>query len=149
MRVTTLNGHEQRDGVQKIGAAPHWRRNLWLVVAVAAAAATLTIYYAFLGRHDAREVAQLEKFRAAYAQRCDSPGFADQTPAIVRETYLNSAALRDAVDRELVELQNGVSCDAIYKALRAADFPILAAPEKVPTITVGPPAAETPEGRTP
>jgi hypothetical protein len=45
---------------------------------------------------------------------------------MLKELYLSSSALQTAIDQELVAIEAGASCDAVYKALRAADFPVAA-----------------------
>ncbi len=134
------------DGDVKIGAPSHGRRNRWLVLGLGGAALAMGLYYVLLGRHDADEGAQLDRFRAAYAQKCDAPGFAEPTPPIVRELYLSSSVLQAAIGQQLVELERGADCDAVYKALRAADFPMPqhAPAPPTPAVTLQPHAGAAP-----
>ncbi len=117
-------GADSGDGGQKIGAG-HGRRNLVLLVLALGAAAAVVGYYTLLGRQDSAELDRLERFRAAYAKKCDAPKFAEPTPPIVKDLYLTSSALQKTVASELTALESGASCDAVAKALRTADFPML------------------------
>jgi hypothetical protein len=127
--------------VPRIGGAPHPRRNRWLLAGLFGAAAVIGGYYALVGWHDARELSQLEAFRAAYAQRCD-PRFAEPAARIVEEQYLGSSALQAEVDRQLAALQRGDGCTRVSIALKQAGFPLptpAAAPAaEIPTITLEP-----------
>ena len=109
---------------EKIGAAPHVRRNRWLVVGLVGATVVVGAYYLLLGHHDALQVARLEQFRAAYAQKCHAPRFAEPTPPMLKELFLGSTVLQAVVDRQLTALDSGASCEGVSQALRAADFPI-------------------------
>jgi hypothetical protein len=130
MSVATMN--------ERIGAASHWRRNLWLVGAVIAAGVGIAGFYAAYSRTDANELGRLERFRAAIAEKCDAPEFADPSPPVLKDLYLTSQALRDAVDRQQIALDAGASCDSIFRALRAADFPMPLPPEARPIVHVQP-----------
>jgi hypothetical protein len=125
----------------RIGAAPHRRRNRWLFAGLIAAAALIGGYYALVGWHDARELGQLDAFRAAYAQRCDAR-FAEPAARIVEEQYFGSSALQAEVDRQLAALQRGDGCTRVSIALKQAGFPLpapAAAPAgETPTITLEP-----------
>jgi hypothetical protein len=128
MSVATMNDPFHID------APSHWRRNLWLLTAVLAASAAITGYYVAYTRSSAIEMNRLERFRAAVAEKCESPGFAEVAPPVLKDMYLSSTALRDAVDRQQAALDAGADCESIFKALRAADFPLPAQPAPTPTI---------------
>jgi hypothetical protein len=111
--------------LEKIGAAPHLRRNLWLLFALAWAGFAVATYYVLLRRHDAVEITRLEQFKAAYSQKCDAPEFAEPLHPLVRKLYLGSSKLQGAISRERSALDGGASCELIARALRAADFPMV------------------------
>jgi hypothetical protein len=111
--------------VEKIGAAPHLRRNLWLLFALACAAVVIGADYVLLQRHDAFEIRHLEQFKAAYTQKCDAPEFAEPIHPLVRKLYLSSSKLQTAIGRERSALDGGASCEMVARALRAAEFPMV------------------------
>ena len=119
---------------ERIGAPSHWRRNLWLFLAVIVAGAGIGGYYAATLRTDASEMSRLDHFRATVAEQCEAPEFAQPAPPVLKDLYLSSSSLRDAVDRQQAALDAGASCESIYKALRAADFPMPAMTQPRPTI---------------
>jgi hypothetical protein len=124
MRSIAAEGNELQGEGQKIGVAPHRRRNLWLLFGLLAAAFTMAAYYALLGRHNASEMQDLERFRAAYAQKCHAPRFAEPTPPMLKELYLSSSLLQAVIRQQSIALEGGASCEVVSKALRAADFPV-------------------------
>ena len=119
---------------ERIGAPSHWRRNLWLFLAAIAATAVIGGYYAATLRTDANEMSRLDQFRATVAESCEAPEFAQPAPPVLKDLYLSSAKLREAVDRQQAALEAGASCESVYKALRAADYPMPAMTQPRPTI---------------
>jgi hypothetical protein len=113
MRLATLDEDELAGDNQKIGAPSHWRRNLWLVFGLAGAAFTMTLYYAFLGRHDTAELERLERFRAAYARKCDAPDDAHRHDAAARRRD----ALMTIVSMHLLSVRPGRACEHAAQAL--------------------------------
>jgi hypothetical protein len=138
MRLSTAN-HSPLPEVEHIGAPSHLRRNLWLVLLCAGAAAVIGAYDSFVGRTDGVEMQRLEQFRGAMAERCEAPGF-DRAPLpIERDMYLHNASIRAAVDHQYAALGAGADCEQVIAALRAADYPIPEKPEGVtPTIRLQP-----------
>jgi len=128
-----------------IGPAHHRKRNLGVAIGTLAVAALMTLFYVYWGRHDVTEGHRLEQFLAAYSQKCDPAAFT--TPKQIRSAYLASSTLQAAVDSQLAALEGGAGCAQVYRALRAADFPVpplTAAADKTPEITVDPGAPEAP-----
>jgi hypothetical protein len=140
MSVATLTQERVNVGVPHIGRAHHRRRNRWIAFGVIVAALGVTSHRVYWGQQDKAATAQLEHFQAAYAQRCDAAAFPDSSAAMLKGLYLGSSTLRAVVDRQLTALESGASCDAVSRALRAADFPLPATPEKTPTILLQPPS---------
>jgi hypothetical protein len=140
MSLATLT---EREGIAipHIGHAHHRRRNSWLMVGLLAAGAGWAGYYVYIGRQKATAAAELSKFRAVYSQRCDATAFSGPQAEMAKELFLGSSALRAALDRELTALESGGTCENVFKALRAVDFPISESTVprvKAPTITLQP-----------
>ena len=130
MSVATMN--------DRIGAPPHLRRNLWILAAVITGIAAMTGFYAAYGRTDAVEMNRLAEFRAAFADKCEAPEFAEPVAPMVRDMYLTSPSLRDVIDRQTTALDTGADCEAVWKALRAADYPMPPPSAPRPTINLRP-----------
>jgi hypothetical protein len=127
MSVASVDPGDLSGGHVKIGAVSHWGRNLGIAVAalvVAGAAIGLTRYN---DSKDAATLGQLETFRAAYAEKCDVAAFRTAPTSVVKDAYLRSAPLREAIAKQQVALQSGAPCDEIGRALKAADYPLPAA----------------------
>jgi hypothetical protein len=135
MGVAILNRDDLGDEATKIGDRSHARRNWWVALGLIAGISAVSGYYGWTGRTDSRALGQLEAFRAAYAEQCEAPAFAAPAPQALKDLYLGSLPLRQAVDRQLAALSEGRSCEDVTKALRAADYPL---PPPVPTITLQP-----------
>jgi hypothetical protein len=122
MTVGSLNPGDVTGGHVKIGAQSHWLRNLTLGIAIAAAGASFWAYSRYSSGKDAATLAGFDAFRALYAEKCNVPAYAGPAPAMVRDAYLTSPPIREAVDKQAGALQNGATCESVAKALKAADF---------------------------
>lgn len=127
MSVASGDLGEVTGGHVKIGAESHVARNVGIVAAVVAFGAAIFMYTSYSGKQDAAKLAQLESFRAAYAEKCEAPSFRGEAPALLKDTFLRSDRLQAAVDKQNAALQSGAPCDEIARALKAADFPMTAA----------------------
>ncbi len=110
----------------KIGAAKHTGRNMGVLVGVLALGGGIWWFQMSSKKQDEGKLADLEAFRAAYAQKCEAPAFAGKASEVLVDAYLNSATLPGAVQKQLTLLNSGTSCDEVTRALKAADFPMLA-----------------------
>jgi hypothetical protein len=111
-------------GHVKIGGESHAGRNVGIVIGVVAVGAAIFGFTSYSNRQDASKLAQLESFRAAYAEKCEAPSFRGESSSLLKDSYLRSERLQAAVGKQQAQLSSGVPCDEIGKALRAADFPM-------------------------
>jgi hypothetical protein len=111
-------------GHLKIGAASHLGRNAAIVVVTLAVALGVVAYTVHSGQEDGTLMAQLEQFRAAYAQKCDAPAFQGEPSALLKDTFLKSERLQATVAKQQTALAAGTPCEEVSRALRAADFPM-------------------------
>ena len=142
MRVAIHTERSPGMSTPHIGPAHHRRRNLWLATGFIGLAVAIASYYVYWRGHNVVATDRLAQFQAAYAERCDSAAFAPTATTLARKAYLGSLSLQRVVDRQLSALQSGAPCDEVYRALRAADFPLLSAgppPPRAATIDVQPP----------
>ena len=123
MSVASGDLGEITGGHVRIGAESHVGRNVGIAVAVAAVGAMIFGFTSYSNKQDAAKLAQLESFRAAYADKCAAPSFRSEPSSLLKDTYLRSERLQTAVEKQQAALASGVPCDEIARALRAADFP--------------------------
>lgn len=127
MSAEALNPGDLSGSHVKIGAASHVGRNVGFLVGAVLAGGAIFGFYRYSMQKDNGELAKLESFRAAYAQKCDAPAWRNEVSPIMRDTYLNSSDLRATVETQLTKLNAGASCDDVLKALKTASFPMPAA----------------------
>lgn len=124
MSVASVDPGDLSGGHVKIGAAHHYGRNVGIVVGallLGAGAVGLTMYNS---RQEAATLTQLEAFRSLYADKCEVPAFRGEASSVVKDAYLRSAVLRDALAKQQTALQAGAPCDEVARALKAADYPL-------------------------
>lgn len=124
MSVATGDLGDVTGGHVKIGGASHVGRNVGIVVGVLGLGAVIVGFTVYSNKADAAKLTQLESFRAAYADKCDAPSFRAPAAPLLKDTYLRSAALQTAVDKQAAALQAGTPCEEIARALKVADFPL-------------------------
>jgi hypothetical protein len=129
MSIASLNPEDITGSHVKIGTPSHTARNLLLLGGVVLLGAAGFGFYRWSAAEDAQKLASLEAFRAAYADKCDAPTWRTATPAMVRDTFLNSSRLQDAVARQQAALDKGVACEDVLRSLKQADFPLPTAPK--------------------
>ncbi len=123
MSVASIDQGDVTGGHVKIGAASHWGRNLAIAVGavlLAVGSLGLSIYS---NREDAATLNGLEAFRSAFADKCDVEYFRGEASSVVKDTYLRSEPLREAIAKQQQALQSGASCEEIARAHKAADYP--------------------------
>ncbi len=108
----------------RIGAASHGKRNMLIGGGVVLAILAVFLFYQQSASSDAPKLQALADFRAAFAEKCNVPGFTGPTPAFVVSEYLNSTRLQDEVKQQGAALTSGKSCADIEQALRTASFPM-------------------------
>jgi hypothetical protein len=108
----------------KIGAASNRGRNVMWIVGAVIAAVAMGAFYKLSASNDEPKLRALDDFRAAYAQKCNNAEFAGDAPAYLKDQYLKSDALQQAVQKQAQALQAGTSCADIEQALRTASFPL-------------------------
>jgi hypothetical protein len=74
--------------------------------------------------YDEAAMHRLAALQTEHAQRCDAPAYAEKSSSLVRTLYLGSPGLRRTVEEQLASLKEGVACDEVDRALRAAEFPL-------------------------
>ena len=124
MSVASGDLGEVTGGHVKIGAESHVARNVGIVVAVVTLGASIFLYTSYSNRQDATKLAQLDSFRAAYAEKCEAPAFRGEAAQLLKDTFLRSERLQAAVEKQNAALQSGTPCEEIARALKAADFPM-------------------------
>ncbi len=111
-------------GHVRIGAESHVGRNIGIVVGVVAVGVMIFGFTTYSNKQDAAKLAQLETFRAAFADKCEAPAFRTEAAPLLKDTYLRSERLQAAVEKQQSALASGAPCEEITRALRAADFPM-------------------------
>jgi hypothetical protein len=124
MSVASGDLGEITGGHVRIGAESHVGRNVAIVVGVVALGAAIFGFTSYSNKQDAAKLAQLESFRAAYADKCEAPSFRGEAAPLLKDTYLRSERLQAAVDKQQAALNAGAPCEEIARALKAADFPM-------------------------
>lgn len=124
MSVASGDLGEITGGHVRIGAESHVGRNVGIVVGVVALGAAIFGFTSYSNKQDAAKLAQLESFRAAYADKCEAPAFRGEAAPLLKDTYLRSERLQAAVGKQQAALSSGTPCDEIARALKAADFPM-------------------------
>jgi hypothetical protein len=92
--------------------------------------ALLVLYLGYERRQDRSAIVTLERFAALYGERCDPTAWSESEADVRRKSYLDSPQLERAVASQLTALENGASCDTVWRALRDADFPIPTPPAR-------------------
>lgn len=126
MQVEGMPDGEITGSRVKIGAASNKGRTAMLVGASVVALGAMFAFYRFSASGDAPKLQALESFRAAFAQKCNNAEFSGPAPAFLRDQFLNSTVLQDAVKAQSAALQGGASCADVEQALRTASFPLAA-----------------------
>jgi hypothetical protein len=109
----------------KIGIAHHYVRNAAIGAAAVLMGLGVVAYSSYSSRQDASKVAELETFRAAYAEKCEAADFTGDAAPLLRDTYLRSDRLQQAVAKQKAALAAGAPCEEVARSLKAADFPML------------------------
>jgi hypothetical protein len=128
MEISNIPDGEITGSRVKIGAKSNTGRTmLWLGGTVLAIAA-MVAFYRTSGSSNEPKVRALEAFRSSFAQKCNNPEFSEPASAFLKDQFLNSNALQDAVAKQAAALQQGASCADVEQGLRAASFPLAARP---------------------
>jgi hypothetical protein len=122
MGVASIDPGDVTGGHVKIGAPSHIVRNLGVIVALAAAGAGIYTFQKISTQKDEVRLEQFDSFRAAYAEKCNVPSFAGPAPEVLRDAYLTSSILQNAMATQLAALNAGASCEDVTKAMKAVDF---------------------------
>jgi len=80
------------------------------------------------GSNDEPKMRALESFRSAFAQKCNNAEFGAPASTFLKDQFLNSSVLQEAVTKQAAALQGGASCADVEQGLRAASFPLSARP---------------------
>jgi hypothetical protein len=108
----------------KIGIAHHYVRNAAIGAAAIVVGLGVVAFSTYSSRQDAAKLAQLEAFRGAYADKCEAADFSGDASPVLRDTFLRSQRLQDAVAKQHAALEAGAPCDEIARSLKTADFPM-------------------------
>jgi hypothetical protein len=110
----------------KIGAKSNTGKTiLWIGGALVAVGAMVT-FYKMSGTNDEPKMRALEEFRSSYAQKCNNAEFSAPASAFLKDQFLNSTVLQEAVTKQAAALAQGASCADVEQGLRAASFPLSA-----------------------
>jgi hypothetical protein len=124
MSVASGDLGEITGGHVKIGAESHAGRNVAILVSIVVMAAAIFGFTSYSNRQDDTKLAQLEGFRAAYADKCEAPSFRGEAAPLLKDTFLRSERLQTAVAKQQAALSSGAPCEEVARALKAADFPM-------------------------
>jgi hypothetical protein len=125
--MSVISGVDPGDlsgGHIKIGVQSHVGRNLGIILGALVLVAGIVGFTMYSNRQDAAMLSQLDSFRAAFAEKCDAEQFRGQPSQLVKDTYLRSSVLRDALAKQQAALQAGTPCDEVAHALKVADYPM-------------------------
>jgi hypothetical protein len=112
----------------KIGAPSHLVRNVAVVVAAAGLGLGIWAYSAHSATQDAQRLAPFDQFRSLYAEKCGVPSYAGPAADVVKDAYLTSAPIRDAITKQTTALQGNTTCEEVQAALKSVDFIVPKAP---------------------
>ena len=93
-----------------------------------AIAAMLGVYLFYEHRHAATTLGDLDRFDSVYGERCATRDASPEADALRRKLYLGSPLQQRAVATQLVALQGGASCDAVWQAIHDTDLSIATPP---------------------
>jgi len=109
----------------KIGVAHHYVRNAAIGAAAIVIGLGVIAYSSYSSRQDSAKLADLEAFRSAYADKCEAADFNGEAAPLLRDTFLRSDRLQQAVAKQKTALEAGAPCEEIARSLKTADFPML------------------------
>jgi hypothetical protein len=112
----------------KIGAKSNTGRTVMWVAGALIAVGGMIAFYKLSGSNDAPKMEALESFRSSFAQKCNNPEFSGPASAFLKDQFLNSTVLQEAVTKQAAALAQGASCADVEQGLRAASFPLAARP---------------------
>jgi hypothetical protein len=111
-------------------APSHGLRYLGLAVAALALGGAVWAFNGYTQRQDQSQLLGFDTFRAAYAEKCGVPAYAEPQPAVIRDAYLSTPAIQAEMARQLTALNNNTSCGDVVAAMKKVDFAVpLAAPQ--------------------
>jgi hypothetical protein len=108
----------------KVSAPSHATRNFVILGGVALAIAIIFMYSHANAQRDEKKLTRFDAFRAAYAEKCNVPSYANTQPEVVNNDYLTSPGIQAEVDRQLAALNSGASCEAVVAKLKAVDLAV-------------------------
>jgi hypothetical protein len=108
----------------KIGTPSHMGRNVGMAIGVLALGGGIAWFTMHGSKADTANLVKLDAFRAAYAAKCEAPSWKGEAPPMLRDTYLRSTRLQEAVDKQAAALASGTACEDVLKALKGADYPL-------------------------
>jgi len=130
MSVASLNPGDLSGENVKIGAPSHLVRNLAVLIGLVGLGVGIWAWTAHSATVDAQRLAPFDQFRAIYADKCGVPSYAGPAPEVVRDAYLTSTPIRDAITKQTAALQGSASCEDVQAALKSVDFIV---PKATPT----------------
>jgi hypothetical protein len=110
----------------KIGAKSNTGRTMMWIVGAVVAVGGMGAFYMMSGSSNEPKLKALEDFRGAFAAKCNNPEFSTPASQFLKDQFLNSSLLQDAVTKQATALQGGASCADVEQALKAASFPLAA-----------------------
>lgn len=122
MSVASLNPGDLSGSHVKIGAPSHLGRNLGVVLALGGLGVGVWLWTARSNAQDVQRLAPFDQFRSVYAEKCGVPSYAAAPPDMVKEAYLGSKNIQDAVAKQTAALNGGATCEDVQAALRSVDF---------------------------
>jgi hypothetical protein len=132
MSVASLNPEDLSGGHVKIGAPSHLARNLGVLLALGGLGVGIWLWTARSNAQDAQRLAPFDQFRSVYADKCGVPSYAGAAPDVVKDAYLTSTNVQQAVAKQLAALSGGATCEDVQAAMKSVDFVVPKAPAPTP-----------------
>jgi hypothetical protein len=112
------------DNELDVHAPSHAMRYVGIFLAVLALGGAVWAFNAYTGKQDQSKLLGFDAFRAAYAEKCGVPNYADPQPEVIRDAYLSTPAIQAEMARQLNALTNTASCSDVVGALKKVDFAV-------------------------
>ena len=107
----------------KISPVHHYLRWAGIVIGTAMVIAAFVGFDRWRDKSDASQLAGFDDFRAVYAEKCNSPDYADAQPDVVNRAYVSSPAVRAKMAEQLAAMKAGNTyCDVVAAEMKKVDF---------------------------
>ena len=120
-----------------IGPMHHPARTIFWILSLVAMTVLMLGYVRYEHAQATAAMDVFREFSTLYADRCDPAALSTRGAELRRDLYLGSPRLERTIAAQLAALEGGASCDAVWRALHAADFPLAAPPHREVRIAPG------------